>query len=191
MGFFTLPAINRSLPTSRRRYSPQDFPEHTIHHKGNVHGCCCQTALRPNRKTMFNGKICIWPFVMHEPAKQNSKNRVKENLAAKGIPKINRHETGKMLVENFIPAIKNKWPKGKAQSRIIIQQDNAKPHLQDNDAELIAECQKNGWYISFRCQPPNSPDFNVLDLGFFNSVEALQHQNAPKSIDDLIECVHK
>lgn len=125
----------------------------------------------PHRKTVFNGKIGIWPFVTHEPAKRNSKNRAKGTLV--------------------IPAIKEKWPKGRAHSSIIIQQDNAKPHLAENDAELLAECQKGGWDISFRCQPPNSPDFNVLDLGFFNSIQALQHQNAPKSIDDLIECVHK
>ena len=31
----------------------------------------------------------------------------------------------------------------------------------------------------------------MLDLGFFNSIQALQHQNAPKSIDDLIECVQR
>ena len=35
-------------------------------------------------------------------------------------------------------------------------------------------------------QPPNSPDFNVLDLGFFNSIQALQHQYTPKNIDDLV-----
>lgn len=145
----------------------------------------------PHRKTTFNGKIGIWPFVTHEPAKRNSKKRAKGTLVTKCIPNINRHETRKMLVENVIPAIKEKWPRGRAHSSIIIQQDNAKPHLAENDAELIAECQKGGWDISFRCQPPNSPDFNVLDLGFFNSIQALQHQNAPKSIDELIECVHQ
>jgi hypothetical protein len=38
-------------------------------------------------------------------------------------------------------------------------------------------------------QPPNSPDFNVLDLGFFNSIQALQHQESPRTIDDLITAV--
>eukprot|EP00957_Ditylum_brightwellii_P038979 2946356-Ditylum_brightwellii.AAC.1 len=35
-------------------------------------------------------------------------------------------------------------------------------------------------------QPSNSPDFNVLDLGFFNAIQTLQHQHSPKNIDDLI-----
>ena len=60
------------------------------------------------------------------------------------------------------------------------------------DDELIdSECQKNGWNISFWCQPRNSPDLNVLDLGYFNSIQALQYQNAPKTIDNLIGCVEK
>ena len=145
----------------------------------------------PHRKTMFNGKIGIWPFVTHEPAKRNGKNHEKGTMVTKCIPNINRSETRKMLVENVVPAIKEKWPKGNARTNIIVQQDNAKPHLAENDAELIKECQKDGWDISFRCQPPNSPDFNMLDLGFFNSIQALHHQSAPKFIDDLIECVQR
>jgi hypothetical protein len=33
-------------------------------------------------------------------------------------------------------------------------------------------------------QPPNSPDFIVLELGFFAAIQALQHQSA--NIDELI-----
>src|SRR5690242_15896074 len=31
---------------------------------------------------------------------------------------------------------------------------------------------------------------NVLDLGFFNAIQALQHQNAPKTVDELIAAVN-
>ena len=34
--------------------------------------------------------------------------------------------------------------------------------------------------------PPNSPDFNVLELGFSNSIKVLQHHYTPKIIDDLV-----
>ena len=50
---------------------------------------------------------------------------------------------------------------------------------------------KDGWNIVTRYQPPNSPDFNVLDLGFFNSIQSLQYQEAPTSIDEFIKCVFK
>ena len=43
--------------------------------------------------------------------------------------------------------------------------------------------------IQLTCQPANSPDLNVLDLGFFNSIQSLQHQSAPRTIDELITVV--
>jgi len=38
-------------------------------------------------------------------------------------------------------------------------------------------------------QPPNSPDLNVLGLGFFRVIQSLQCQKAPLSIDELINAV--
>ena len=38
-------------------------------------------------------------------------------------------------------------------------------------------------------QPARSPDMNVLDLGFFNSIQSLQNKKQPKSVDELIEVV--
>ena len=35
-------------------------------------------------------------------------------------------------------------------------------------------------------QPPNSPDFNVLELGFFNSIQDLKLKQYPKQMDDLV-----
>ncbi|ETW04759.1 hypothetical protein H310_03907 [Aphanomyces invadans] len=37
-----------------------------------------------------------------------------------------------------------------------------------------------------RCQPPNSPDLNVLDLGFCASIQVLQYKMVSSSIDDVI-----
>jgi hypothetical protein len=36
---------------------------------------------------------------------------------------------------------------------------------------------------------PNSPHFNVMDLGFFNSMQSLQTQKPAHSIDELIQNV--
>ena len=36
----------------------------------------------------------------------------------------------------------------------------------------------------------DSPDFNVLDLGFFNAIQSLQHQKSPKDIDELVDAVN-
>ena len=40
-------------------------------------------------------------------------------------------------------------------------------------------------------QPPNSPDMNVLDLGYFNAIQSLQHKAAPQNIDELILAVYE
>ena len=73
--------------------------------------------------------------------------------------------------------------------QICIQQDNAKPHLNPYEAEIKKECAKDRWNIRLDCQPPNSPDFNVLDLGFFTSIQSLQHQSCPTNTNDLIKSV--
>ena len=38
-------------------------------------------------------------------------------------------------------------------------------------------------------QPPKSPDFNVLDLGYFNSIQSLQHKEQVTSMEGLITAV--
>lgn len=94
-----------------------------------------------------------------------------------------------MVLEKVIPAIKSKFPKSHKSKIIYVQQDNAKPHFRDDDGDVLEEGSRDGWSIRFKSQPPNSPDFNVLDLGFFNSIQSLQHEASPNTIDELIECV--
>lgn len=38
-------------------------------------------------------------------------------------------------------------------------------------------------------QPPNFPDTNVLDLGFFNVIQSLQHESACSTLDELVNVV--
>ena len=74
------------------------------------------------------------------------------------------------LIEKVLPAIKHKWPNEERGLPIFIQQDNAKTHIAVDDPAFLSVAQEDGWDIRLTCQPPNSPDLNVLDLGFF-----LQH----------------
>ena len=96
-----------------------------------------------------------------------------------------------MLLEKVIPAVKSKWPAAKRKQPIIIQQDNAKPHCSVDDPLLVQATTENQRKISCRCQPPNSPDLNVLELGYFNSMQSLQHQKVPKTIDNLVSAVEE
>ncbi|KAF0757626.1 hypothetical protein AaE_004211, partial [Aphanomyces astaci] len=70
----------------------------------------------------------------------------------------------------------------------VIQHDNASPHASVSDGVLdaIQGHFADGWEFRVRRQPPNSPDLNVLDLGFFASIQALQYKSVSRTVDDVI-----
>ena len=51
---------------------------------------------------------------------------------------------------------------------------------------MTYEGSRDGWCIRFEFQPPNSPDTNVLDLGFFRSVQSLQIKERATTIDEIV-----
>jgi hypothetical protein len=70
-----------------------------------------------------------------------------------------------------------------------VQQDNALAHISPSDpgfVEAAAGCDRN---VELRCQPPNIPDLNVLDLGLFRAIQARQRQKTPRILDKLIKVV--
>jgi hypothetical protein len=60
-----------------------------------------------------------------------------------------------------------------------------------NDEQFAAAVAQTGMDIRIINQPPNSPDMNVLDLGFFNSLQSLAYGTISGSIDELIANVQK
>lgn len=134
---------------------------------------------------VFNGLLGIWPFTQEVAAKRNSKNRPAGTLETKCV-EVNKKEYYDAVISKVIPAIQEKWPvQGES---ITIRQDNAKPHL--IDIEKVAEkSREKGWDISVESQPPNSPDFNILDLGFFAAIQSLQQEKAMTNIDELVTAV--
>lgn len=45
--------------------------------------------------------------------------------------------------------------------------------------------------MKLQFQPENSLGLNVLDLGYFNSIQSLQHQKVPMTVDNLIAVVEE
>ncbi|ETV63813.1 hypothetical protein H257_19254, partial [Aphanomyces astaci] len=125
------------------------------------------------RKTMWDGKLGMWPLVAVQPAQRTSKNRDRGTLVATPVT-----VTKKAV-----------WP-GPRDQPIYIQQYNARPHVEVDDPAVVAAGRSDGWAIQLVAQPAMSPDFNVLDLGFFNSIQALQHRQVVTGIDDLVAAVH-
>ncbi|XP_042013473.1 uncharacterized protein LOC121761851 [Salvia splendens] len=149
----------------------------------------CRPQFAENGEVIFDGKIGIFPFTTMEPAKRKSKNRPPGTMETKPIHSVNKEVMRACLLHKIIPAIKAKWPDNMSKE-IFIQQDNAKPHINHNDAEFQAVASTDGFNFHIRCQPPQSPDCNVLDLGYFRAIQSLQDDKVAKGVDELLRNVH-
>ena len=140
-----------------------------------------------NKNTWFDGKIGIWPIGKWEPAKRSSKKH------AKGIPVWkNQSRTWDVyqeyLIQKLLPAIKQKWPTNNG--RIQLQQDGAKSHILDDNEEFKEVVDDMGLNLTVYTQSPNSPDTNILDLGFFTPIQSF-NDDCPTNEGELIKSVEK
>ena len=123
------------------------------------------------------------------PAQRNSRHRPAGTMEMKPIT-VTREVYQQFICEKVIPAIRDKWPLCHRSDPIKIQQDNAPPHrIPADDPQLVAAVAATGLAITLVNQPPNSPDTNILDLGFFNAVQSLQHKKNTNTIPELVKAV--
>ena len=143
----------------------------------------------------FTGKIGIFSLVYNAAVKRSSRNRPAGTMETKPIESVNKDVTKRFLIKHVFPTIRASWPRRPTRStesgpiKIFVQKDNAKPHPKPDDPDMIREGDNDGFHIRLVCQLPNTPDMNVLDLGFFQAIQSLQHQHAPNNIDELVEAV--
>ena len=115
----------------------------------------------------WDGKLGIWPIGEWEPGKRGSKNRPKGTLVWKNkvVTKEVYHE---LLISKLLPAIVEKWPQtDQLLRKIWIQQDGAKSHISADDNEFKEALNDQDINAELYTQAANSPDVNLLDLGFF------------------------
>ncbi|XP_057793005.1 uncharacterized protein LOC131009608 [Salvia miltiorrhiza] len=139
---------------------------------------------------LFDGKIGIFPFREMVPAKRTSKNRLAGTMEEKQIQSITKEVMKACYISKLILAIWDKWPQF-ASKTIYIQQDNARPHIKDNDPDWRAAATANGFDIKIIHQPPNSPDTNINDLGWFRAIQSLQVQSVATTEHELVQAVEK
>jgi len=142
----------------------------------------------------FDGKIGCWPFVKRVRARCASKNRPASTIETKCI-NVDAKAYKKMIFEKVIPAVKAKFPRSANRPTTVrFQQDNAPSHFGPADDDWVTMCfnhrwNANGhrWIFELKEQPANSPDTNILDLGFFRALQSLQFSKQPATtIDGLI-----
>jgi hypothetical protein len=109
--------------------------------------------------------------------KRSSINRAKGTEEFKN-KMIDREKYKDLLIEKVIQSIIDKWPLSEFQDpnfKIMIQQDNAGGHCEAEDA-AIKECTFESIHLQHKiglyCQPPNSLEMNICDLGLFNALQA-------------------
>ena len=108
-------------------------------------------------------------------------------MEVKNIESVTKDVFKRFLIDKVFPDIKAKWPI--KQTSIVVQLDNAKPHCSVDDPEIVSAGTTDGWNIRLSFQPAKSPDFNVLDLGFFASIQALQYKETVRNAPELIGAV--
>ena len=139
------------------------------------------------KNAWFDGKIGIWPIRKWEPAKRSSKKHTK------GMPVwknqcITRDVYREYLIQKFLPAVKEKWPT--RNGRMQLQQDGAKSHILEDDVEFKEAVDEIGLNLTMFTQSPNSPDTNILDLGFFRAIQSF-NDDCPANEEELIKLVEK
>lgn len=100
--------------------------------------------------------------------------------------KVDRDTIRSYLIGKVLEAIKTRWPREDLGKTIFIQQDNARTHVSVDDEDFARASAQTGFNIRLINQPPNSPDMNVLDLGFFASLQSKTDKTNSRNLDELI-----
>ena len=140
-----------------------------------------------NKNAWFDGNIGIWPIGKWEPVKRSSKKH------AKGTPVwknqcITRDVYCEYLIQKLLPAIKERWPMNNGIIRL--QQDVTKSHILEDDMEFEEVVDEIGLNLTMYTQSSNSPDTNILDLGFFRAIQSFD-DDCPANEEELIKSVEK
>jgi hypothetical protein len=182
------------VKSNKRFYLWQDekFPHRVSKNKCFVTkvmflACVARPRFDSNGNCVFDGKVKIFPFRKKVPAERSSINRPAGTLETKPIT-VTRDVTRRAFIEELLPAIRSKWPS--KEEHIVIQQDNARPHVGVSDQQFVEASARDDCNIQIKFQPANSPDLNILDLGFFSAIQSLQ-QIICNTIDELIAAVHQ
>ncbi|KAE8783480.1 hypothetical protein D1007_43076 [Hordeum vulgare] len=170
-------------------------PERTVSNTNSIGKVMFLTAVPKPRysdegEMTFDGKIGTWAFVVETEAQRTSQNRDRGTMELKSL-KVTRPVCRDYLINKVIPAIQDKWPDDDDGTIIFIQQDNPRPHVPPNDPEFREAVEETDLDIRLLQQPPNSPEFNVLDLCFHCSLQSLTNCRAPMNIRELVQGVEE
>jgi len=165
----------------------EEPPKRHVSHKGHITKVmfwCAQA--RPRRLssngTWWDGKIGIWQIGERTVAQRTSVNR------AAGADEFTKQSTDRdkhreMMINDVVPATQARFPTCEQTrcSTTCVQQDGAPSHIptKHEGDPWFEEMEELGLSerIKLVTQPPNSPDVNINNLGFFNALQAMHHSH--------------
>ena len=166
-------------------------------YKNKVLFLCAQARPRwdPHRNAYWDGKLGIWPVGSWKPAQRTSIQRAAGTMVWYNET-VTRDVYRRLLVQKLLPAIETLWPRGEwANPSVVIrvQQDGPQSHIKPNDTKWNEELQRRGLQnkILVFTQPPNSPDLNINDLGYFRALQSSYRQFSPSNEAEIINYVEQ
>ena len=91
-----------------------------------------------------------------------------------------------LLATSFYKKTNKNGPVTSRSARYSSRKDNARPHLVQTILSLVEAALSDGFNIRIRCEPLNSPDLSIFDLGLFASIQATKEKSYAKTIDELV-----
>ncbi len=162
-----------SVPLNTRIRVPpgEPTPRVPVVSRSNVKKLMVLSAVaRPRPDYGFDGKIGIWRITTTKVAKRKSKNHAAGD-AYEVDGTMDAASFRRLMFQKVLPTVRRKM---KWTSSIVIQMDNAKPHIGRGNIPALLKAGKGVHRttrkVSVVCQPPQSPDTNVLDLCLFRSL---------------------
>mmetsp|Transcript_4867 Transcript_4867/g.12349 ORF Transcript_4867/g.12349 Transcript_4867/m.12349 type:complete len:507 (+) Transcript_4867:142-1662(+) len=144
----------------------------------------------PNMARGFNGKIGMWRCSAPYTAKRTSKYHKKGEVYEKDV-NVDAEYFEDMMLNKVMPALRAAMPWARV---ITVQMDNATPHVGKGIVDTMQQAgmeYETGPLIRIIAQPPNSPDCNLLDLAFFNSLACQVSKRSTPNVDELVKVVHE
>jgi len=161
-----------------------------VQHKSHIPKVMFLAAVaRPDPDHNFNGKIMLRRVCEDRIAERTSRNHNRGDIYQHDCTIT--ADLYRTFMCEIIAEVKNKMP-WLREEVVIIQQDGASPHVGRGNLDFFyEEGHKDGWNINIVTQPPQSPDLNVNDLGFFRSLKCrVDHlKNGANDMNELFQAI--
>ncbi|KAF2288317.1 hypothetical protein GH714_005981 [Hevea brasiliensis] len=157
---------------------------------------CCRTNIRSLANTLGLAKSIVHRIIKDGSIQPHS-NAIKpllkdENKRARLEFCYSMIDKGTLVSK---PSFNNMYDRIHIDKKwFYISKTFEKFYLHPDEEEPYRTCKAagtDGFDIDLCRQPPNNPDLNVLDLGFFQAIDSLQHQQALNKIDSFVDVVKK